>query len=82
MRQKNDLNIQTKYTILAFLKQVTMAALDGKKDEVEANNNVNNNNNNNNKSVVLETNLDDSHPASDSAGGGRNYYKRSRNVCS
>jgi len=43
--------------------QVKMSAMDGKKDEVEANNN-------NNKSVVLETNLDEASTASDSAGAG------------
>ena len=46
-----------------------MSAVNGKKDEVEPNNNVNNNNKENGTSVVLETNLDDTPPASDSAGG-------------
>ena len=50
-----------------FLVQVKMSAMDGKKDEVEANNN-------NNKSVVLETNLDEASTASDSAGGTRRNY--------
>ena len=44
-----------------------MSAMDGKKDEAEANNN-------NNKSVVLETNLDEASTASDSAGGTRRNY--------
>ena len=47
-----------------LLVQVKMSAIDGKKDDAEPNNN-----NNNNKSVVLETNLDETPTASDSAGG-------------
>merc|ERR1719150_824700 len=51
-------------------QQIKMSAVNGKKDEVEPNNNVNNNNKENGTSVVLETNLDDTPPASDNAGAG------------
>ena len=57
------------HTSETFFLQIKMSAVNGKKDEVEPNNNVNNNNKENETSVVLETNLDDTPPASDSAGG-------------